>query len=291
MKRVLITGSGSFIGMSLERYLKDFPYQVDTLDMRGDEWRSTPFSGYDAVFHVASIVHLKEKSDMKELYYRVNRDLALQTARKAKEAGVGQFIFMSSASVYGEGAPIGKSRQITQKTQPSPVTFYGDSKLQAEQGLLALQDEHFRVVILRPPMVYGPGCKGNYPTLSKMARKLPFFPAVANQRSMLYIDHLSEFVRLMIENREQGIFHPQNSAYSNTAQLVEQIAAANGKKIRLIKGMTGVLKLLSHFTPLVNKAFGSLTYDMALSDYPQNYCRYTQEQTVALTEADQMTAV
>ena len=287
MKRVLITGSGSFIGMSLERYLKDFPYCVDTLDMRADSWHSQSFSGYDAVFHVASIVHLKEKSDMKELYYRVNTDLAVQTARKAKEAGVGQFIFMSSASVYGDGAPIGKSRRITQTTVPSPISFYGDSKLQAEQGLLAMQDDHFRVVILRPPMVYGPGCKGNYPTLSKMARKLPFFPAVSNRRSMLYIDHLSEFVRLMIENQEQGIFHPQNSTYSNTAQLVEQIAAANGKKIRLVKGLTVPLKLLSHLTPLVNKAFGSLTYDMALSEYPQDYCRYSQEETVILTEAAQ----
>ena len=291
MKRILITGSGSFIGISLERYLKDFPYCVDTLDMRGDDWRSAQFSGYDAVFHVASIVHLKEKSDMKELYYRVNTDLAIQAAQKARKAGVGQFIFMSSASVYGDGAPIGKSRRITKKTEPVPNSFYGDSKLQAEQGLLTLQDEHFRVVILRPPMVYGPGCKGNYPTLAKMARKLPLFPAVSNQRSMLYIDHLCEFVRLMIENQEQGIFHPQNSTYSNTAQLVEQIAAANGKKIRLIKGLTGLLKLLSHLTPMVNKAFGSLTYDMELSDYPRNYCRYSQEETVFLTEAAQKTPV
>ncbi len=285
MKRVLITGSGSFIGMSLERYLKDYPYHVDTLDMRGDDWQKADFSGYDVVFHVASIVHLKEKEDMKALYFRVNRDLAIQTAQKAKDAGVGQFIFMSSASVYGDGAPIGSTRCITAGTEPSPLTFYGHSKLQAEQGLFEMQSEAFRVVVLRPPMVYGPGCKGNYPTLSKMARKLPFFPVVDNQRSMIYIDHLSEFVRLMIENREQGLFHPQNSTYSNTTQLVEQIAAANGKKIRLVKGITGILKLLSGLTPMVNKAFGSLTYDMALSHYPQDYCRYTQEETVTFTEA------
>lgn len=292
MKRVLITGANSYIGTSLETYLKDFPgaYQVDTLDMVGDRWRTADFSGYDAVFHVAGIAHADNgKASQKtiDLYYRVNTDLAVETARKAKRAGVKQFIFMSSANVYGDSAPIGKSKHITKKTAPSPAGYYGDSKLQAEKGILPMQDKNFNVVVLRPPMIYGEGCKGNYPTLSKMARKLPFFPKVRNKRSMLYIWHLTEFVRLMIENQEKGIFHPQNSTYSNTAQLVELIAGAHGKKTRLVRGFTGILRALAHVTSKINKAFGSLTYDMTLSEYSQEYRKYTLEETITRTEAQQ----
>lgn len=290
MKRILITGAGSFIGTSLERHLKGFSgaYCVHTQDMLGDAWKTADFSGFDTVFHVAGIAHADSgKADPETIdrYYQVNTHLAVETARKAKTEGVGQFIFMSSAIVYGDSAPIGKQKHITKDTLPAPGSFYGDSKLQAEKGITALQDEGFRVVILRPPMIYGEGCKGNYPVLSSLARKLPFFPKVENQRSMLYVENLTEFVRLMIENQEQGTFHPQNASYSNTSQMVRQIAAVHHKKMPLIGGCTWLLKLLSHVTPLVNKAFGSLTYDWSLSEYPQNYCNHTLEESIAYTEA------
>ena len=290
MKKVLITGAGSFIGTSLERHLLSFPeqYTVHTQDMLGDSWKSADFSGYDTVFHVAGIAHADSgKADQKtiDLYYRVNTHLAVATAEKAKAEGVGQFIFMSSAIVYGDSAPIGKEKRITKDTPPSPAGFYGDSKLQAEKGILPMQDKNFNVVILRPPMIYGEGCKGNYPVLSSLARKLPLFPRVENHRSMLYVGNLAEFVRLMIDNHEHGIFHPQNGSYSNTSQIVRQIAAAHNKKLPLLKGFGWALKLLSHVTPLVNKAFGSMTYDMSLSDYPQDYRKYTLEESIARTEA------
>ena len=191
---------------------------------------------------------------------------------------------MSSAIVYGDSAPVGKDKMITAETVPTPANSYGDSKLQAEQGILPLQDETFKVVILRPPMVYGRGSKGNYPILSKLARKLPLFPMVENRRSMIYIENLLEFVRLMVENEEQGIFWPQNEEYSNTALLVKQIAAAHGKKILLVPGFTWALKLLSCVTGLVNKAFGSLCYDMALSRYSQPYCIKTLKESIEETE-------
>ena len=289
MKKILITGAGSFIGTSLENYLQSFPdrYGVHTLDMLGD-WKSADFSGYDAVFHVAGIAHADSgKADQKTIdrYYQVNTHLAVATAEKAKAEGVGQFIFMSSAIVYGDSAPIGKEKHITKDTPPFPAGYYGDSKLQAEKGILPMQDENFNVVILRPPMIYGEGCKGNYPVLASLARKLPLFPKVENRRSMLYVGNLTEFVRLMIDNEEKGIFHPQNGSYSNTAQIVKQIAAARNKKLPLMGGCTWLLKLLSHVTPLVNKAFGSMTYDMSLSDYPQDYRKYTLEESIARTEA------
>lgn len=289
MKRILITGANSYIGMSFEMYMAQWPekYQVDTVDMIDGTWRQKDFSGYDAVFHVAGIAHSdsgKISPEKAKLYYAVNTDLTVETAKKAKAEGVKQFIFMSSAIVYGESAPIGKTKVITKDTPVSPANSYGDSKVQAEKGILLLNDDSFKVVILRPPMIYGPNSKGNYPILSKLAQKLPVFPKVNNQRSMLYINNLMEFVRLMVENEEQGIFWPQNAEYSNTTDLVKMIAQAHGKKILIVPGVAWALKGMSHVTGLVNKAFGSLSYDMTLSKYKTNYCVFALENSISITE-------
>jgi len=290
MKEILITGANSYIGTSFEKYMAQWPekYQVDTVDMIDGSWREKDFSGYDCVYHVAGIAHSdsgKISSEKAKLYYAVNTDLTIETAKKAKADGVKQFIFMSSAIVYGESASIGETMVITKDTPVSPANSYGDSKVQAEKGILPLNDDGFKVVILRPPMIYGPGSKGNYPVLSKLAQKLPVFPKVDNQRSMLYIENLMEFVRLMVENEEQGIFWPQNGEYSNTTELVKQIAQAHGKKLFIVPGFTWALKLLSHITGLVNKAFGSLTYDMEMSEYPCQYRNYTLSRSIEETEA------
>ncbi len=289
MKKILITGAGSYIGTSFARYLAKWPecYQVDTVDMLDDSWREYSFAGYDTVYHVAGIAHSDSgpiSPERAKLYYRVNTDLTVETAKKAKHDGVKQFIFMSSAIVYGDSAPVGRDKMITGETVPAPANSYGDSKLQAEKGIAPLQDDSFKVVILRPPMVYGKGSKGNYPILSKLAGKLPLFPMVDNRRSMIYIENLLEFVRLMVDNEEQGIFWPQNEEYSNTAQLVKAIAAARGKKILLVPGFTWALKLLSHMTGLVNKAFGNLCYDRELSRYKQQYCIKTLQESIEETE-------
>ena len=289
MKRILITGANSYIGTSFEAYLKKWPdkYAVDTVDMIDGTWRQKDFSAYDSVYHVAGIAHSdsgKISEDKEKLYYSVNTDLTIETAKKAKCEGVRQFIFMSSAIVYGNSAPIGKKKCITRDTPVDPANCYGDSKVQAEDGLRELEDDNFKVVILRPPMIYGKGSKGNYPLLSKLSQKMPIFPYVDNCRSMLYIENLMEFVRLMIENEESGIFWPQNSQYSNTSELVKQIGDAHGKKIHLMKGFTWALKLVGVFTGLVNKAFGSLYYDQELSQYKEEYRLYSLEDSIKRTE-------
>lgn len=291
MKRILITGTGSFIGTAVAAHLAQWPeaYVVDTVDMQNSAWRETDFSGYDAVFHVAGIAHSdtgKVSEERKALYYAVNTALTVETAQHAKACGVGQFIFMSSAIVYGESAPVGQSKTITKETPVSPANFYGDSKVQAERGLLALQDEAFRVVILRPPMIYGKGCKGNYPVLSGLAQRLPLFPAVANCRSVLYVENLAEFVRLMIENDEQGIFWPQNAEHTDTTGLVTAIAAAHGKRIKTVRGFVWALKLLRRVTGLVDKAFGSLAYAPEISEYKEEYRLYDLKQSIEITESE-----
>ena len=289
MKKILITGAGSYIGTSFEKYMEQFgnDYSVDTIDMIGDSWKSVSFSGYGCVFHVAGIAHSdngKISKEKEKLYYAVNTDLTVETAKKAKADGVKQFIFMSSAIVYGNSAPIGKGKRITKDTPVRPANCYGDSKVQAEKGLRKLEDEKFKVVILRPPMIYGKGSKGNYPLMSKMAQKLPIFPYVKNRRSMLYIDNLCEFVRLMITNSERGTFWPQNKEYSNTSEMVRMIGAAHGKKVHLIKGFTWSLKLLGLVTGIVDKAFGNLYYDKKMSEYKQNYRVAGLKRSVMLTE-------
>ncbi len=290
MKRILITGADSYIGTSFEKYISaNYPdqYAVDTVDMLDGTWREKSFAGYDTVFHVAGIAHADTghvSEERKIFYYQINTDLTIETAQKAKVDGVKQFIFMSSAIVYGDSAPIGRTKVITKDSLPAPANFYGDSKLQAENGILPLQDESFHVVVLRPPMIYGKGSKGNYPVLSKLARKLPVFPYVKNERSMLYIENLCEFVRLMVENEEYGIFHPQNGEYSHTTELVKLIAKVHVKKIWTPKGFGWILKIMSHMTGLVNKAFGSMSYDMTISEYKENYRVCGLEESIERTE-------
>lgn len=273
MKKILITGANSYIGTSFERYINaNYPkqYEIDTVDMIDGIWREKSFTGYDSIFHVAGIAHSdsgKISKEKEKLYYAVNTDLTIETAKKAEKDGARQFIFMSSAIVYGDSAPIGKDKLITRDTPVSPANCYGNSKVKAEEGIRPLQSDGFNVVILRPPMIYGKGSKGNYPLLSKIAQKTPIFPYVKNERSMLYIENLCEFVRLMVENSESGMFLPQNGEYSNTSELVKLIGSVHGKKIFLISGTTWILKLLSHCTGYANKAFGSLSYDQKASQY------------------------
>lgn len=290
MKKILIAGSESYIGTSFENYIRSNflnEYVIETVNMKDSAWGNNDFSGYDSVFYVAGIAHSDNSKitlEKSKLYYSVNTDLTIKAAEKAKADGVRQFIFMSSAIVYGNSAPIGKSKIIKIDTPASPNNCYGDSKLQAENGLLKLESENFNVVILRPPMIYGKNSKGNYPILSKFAQKLPFFPYVNNERSMLYIENLCEFVRLMIENNEQGIFFPQNAEYTNTSDMVKLIATVHKKNIRILKGFSWLLKIVSKFTPLVDKAFGSMCYEKSISEYKVEYRKFSLKESIVRTE-------
>lgn len=287
MKKILITGANSYIGTSLENWLRQWAdkYSIDTIDMIDGTWKEKDFSTYDVVFHVAGIAHVSADPKMEELYYKVNRDLTIETAKKAKEDGVKQFIFMSSIIVYGDSSHINKERIIDKNTIPKPSNFYGDSKLKAEEGIKSLENDNFRIVVLRPPMIYGKGSKGNYPKLASYALKLPIFPDINNQRSMLHVDNLCEFIRLMIANEERGLFFPQNSEYVKTAELVKLIAEVHGKRIVLTRVFNPILKFMGKFVGMVNKAFGNLVYEKSMSEYKVNYRIRDLDETVRLTES------
>lgn len=294
MINVLITGANSYIGTSFERWISEkysSEINVSTLDMLDSSWRDRDFSQYDCIFHVAGIAHAdigNVSDEVKCKYYSVNCNLALETAEKARDEGVRQFIFMSSAIIYGDSSPFGRKKVITAETEPSPANFYGDSKWQADRRLRELETDSFKVAVLRPPMIYGKGSKGNYLVLSKMAKKLPVFPDVDNERSMLHIDNLCEFLAQIVMRSEHGIFFPQNSEYVKTSDMVKIIAGISGHRIRVGREWNWGVYLASacpgKIRNLANKAFGNLSYDMSLSEYGFEYRVVDFYQSIEKTE-------
>lgn len=273
MKHILITGANSFVGTSVERWLRDHDpseYIIDTVSTRDDAWREADFSRYDTVFHVAGIAHVDPKPDMAPLYYKVNRDLTLEIASHAREAGVKQFIFMSSMIVYHASKSL-KGTVISADTMPDPNDFYGDSKLQAEQGLRLLDCDTFRVAILRPCMIYGNGGKGNFRRLARLASKIPVFPAWHNRRSMIYIDNLSEAVRHIIDRNLTGIFPLQNRETADTVEIVRHYAHSAGHPIFISRLFNPAVWLGAKFLAPVSKMFADQYYTPELTTFDFNY--------------------
>ncbi len=287
-KKLLITGKNGYISTSFQAYLRDFEdISVETISLRGDEWKTVDFSGFDTVVHMAGLAHSdsgKISQEKAKEYYAINRDLTRDVAEKAKNQGVKQFIYLSSIIIFGESAKMGKEKVIKKDTVPEPANAYGDSKLQAEKALEPLGDERFFVAVVRPPMVYGRNSRGNYPVLSKIGKKLPLFPRVKNQRSMIYIENLCEFLRLLVVNQDSGVFMPQNKEFVETSALVAEINACVGKKICLTGLFNLPLRAISPFVGVVNKVFGSLVYEMSLSVYQEEYCLVGFGESVRRTE-------
>lgn len=257
MIKVLITGANSFVGTNVEKWLMREPdkFYVETLDIKDPSWRFFDFSTFDVVFHVAGIAHVSTKKSMRNLYFEVNRDLSIETATKAKKAGVKQFIFMSSMIVYNS-----KETRITHDTKPNPDNFYGMSKLQAEEGIISMQSKDFNVCILRPPMIYGHDSRGNFLRLINFAGKMPVFPLYRNIRSALFIDNLSMYIRLYILQSQRGICFPQNEEYFATSDLVEEIRKILGKTTHFTRVFNPFILISQRFIRTVNKLFSNYYY-------------------------------
>ena len=272
MKRILITGAGSYVGESVRRYIlsNSSDFQIDAVDTMNDAWKEADFSKYDVVYHVAGIAHVNADPKMEALYYKVNRDLTVEVARAAKAAGVKQFIFMSSQIVFHESQSL-KTEVLTADTKEHPNGVYGDSKLQAEKGLHELECDAFKVCILRPPMIYGPNSKGNFPRLVKLAQKTPLFPAWHNKRSMLYIDNLAEFVKQAILRELSGTFYPQNRELADTVEIIRYFAKANGHKVWITRLLNPFVWLGSFILQPINKMFATYYYDPEMSKVDFDY--------------------
>lgn len=272
MKKILITGAGSYVGESVRRYIlsTSTDFQIDAVDTMGDNWKKADYSQYDVVYHVAGIAHVNADPKMEALYYKVNRDLTIEVAKHAKAAGVKQFIFMSSQIVFHESQSL-KTEVLTAQTKENPNGFYGDSKLQAELGIKTLEDENFKVCILRPCMIYGPNAKGNFPRLAKLACKTPIFPCWHNKRSMLYIDNLAEFVKQVVLRELSGTFYPQNRELADTVEIIRYFAKAAGHRIWITKLLNPFVWLGSFVLQPLNKMFATYYYDPEMSKMDFDY--------------------
>lgn len=245
-------------------------YQIDAVDTMGDNWKKADYSQYDVVYHVAGIAHVNAEPKMEALYYKVNRDLTIEVAKHAKACSVKQFIFMSSQIVFHESQSL-KGEVLTASTKENPNGFYGDSKLQAELGIKPLEDESFKVCILRPCMIYGPNAKGNFPRLAKLATKVPVFPGWHNKRSMLYIDNLAEFVKQAIERQLSGTFYPQNREQADTVEIIRFFAKEAGHKVWITRLFNPCVWLGSFVLQPINKMFATYYYDPEMSKMDFDY--------------------
>lgn len=291
MKQVLIIGENSYIGRSFEDYILHTPKDIEItkISSRNNSWVKYDFSKYDSVLNVAGIAHAdisKVSDEQKKVYFEVNAELPYELAKKAKKEGVKQFIYLSSSIVYGDSSFPNSDKEINAGSVPQPSNFYGESKLLGEKKVCQLKDESFNIVILRLPMVYGYGSKGNFPKLWKIAQILPIFPRILNKRSMLYIKNLCEFIRLVIINEENGIFYPQNKEISSTSQIVMAISKAMNKKVFLVKKMNFFIECVYHIPllrvkNLIMKSFGTLYYDSDISTYDRGlYQIYSLEESI-----------
>ncbi len=271
MKHVLILGKSSYIGESLFNWLQRFDsdYQVDIVSTMNYEWKKADFAKYDVVVNFTGIAHINNiTEDMRGVFYSVNRDLVVEMGRYAKEYGVKHYIQFSSMNVYGDYCQC-----VTDRTHEAPTSFYGDSKLQGDIGLRKLEDNNFIVACVRPPFVYGKGCKGNYNTISRIARKIPVFPTYRNRKSMIYIDNLCEFIRLLIDSGEGGCFTPQNKELVSTTDLVQEIAACHQKKVLFTGLFNWMISVCNKLTSQIRRAFADDCYDPKLSDhFGYEYC-------------------
>ena len=286
--RVLITGKNGYIGNKTADWLRSHEggFEVDFLDMKDSGWKDKSFNDYDCIIHAAGIAHVN--SNDKDLYDKVNTVLAHECAMKALKDGVRHFVFISSVYVYGAENGLSKKNIIDENTPEKPATFYGESKLNAEKLIAGLRSDAFTVSILRIPMVYGPGCKGNYVRLSKLSKKIFLFPKLDNQRSMIFVDNLTEFLRLLLINPSNGVFYPQNREYVNTSKLVYEIAKCNNKKVAFTGIFNPLIKLMSKghgkIAGLINKLFGNYMIDGKLSAFYADYNICDFETSVKLSE-------
>ena len=265
---VLVTGSSGYIATNMKQWLEKqhSDYTISNVSVRDV---LPDLTGYHAVIHTAALVHAKETNENKQQFYEINSNLTQRLARKAKDNGVKQFIFLSTMAVYGKNGSIKNETIITSTTKEDPQTNYAKSKLLAEQYLEELNDECFKVYIIRPPVIYGTNCPGNYGRLERLANTLPIFPNIQNKRSMLHVSNLCQLVHLILEsNSEERLFFPQDRDYYNTSLLFQKIRKRNGKHTLLNKTLGRFVTLFN--LPVVNKVFGTLIYDKKMSEHFNN---------------------
>lgn len=259
--RVLVTGAAGFVGRAVTADLRGAGWDVRPVVRRPDEnardqhvvgdinqhtrWAPV-LDGVEAVVHLAARVHrLGPESGGLADFRAVNTAGTLRLAREAAAAGARRFVFVSTIGVAGTGAG---GRPLVESDPAAPVTPYARSKWEAETGLLELSRRtDLRIVILRPPLVYGPAAPGNFGRLMRLVRSgipLPL-AAVKNARSMIYLGNLAHVVRLALTAPvAQGeLFHVADEETVSTADLVRLLRRGLGRPARLFPAPPALLRL------------------------------------------------
>lgn len=261
--KILITGKTSYVGNSIARWLLKNGFQeseVSFLSLREESWKEQSFQNVDTIVHCAALVHKNQAEHALEEYKKINTELTGELAAKAKADGVGQFVFMSTKGVYGKRKSCYGEVIVDENTPLKPFRKYGVSKYEAEKLLQQMEDDTFKVAIIRSPLIYGNNCTGNYKNLRHMVLKYRFVPKIPSRISMIYIDNLCELIRGIIVQRRSGIFLPQNLPIHSSAELAVLIAKYNRKKILYTSLFNPLVRVLSKRIPKINSAFGSSHY-------------------------------
>lgn len=268
MKRILVLGKNGYVSNCFQTYMKKFEdYSVDAISVRDNSWEKIDFSIYDSIFNTVGLAHNDARKGTNQEFINLNVKLPAKLALKAKKDGCKQFIHMSSMIVYGSLHPLGDNEKYTVDTIPNPNNIYGKSKLMGENELTKIQTENFSVAIIRSPLIYGEKAIDNFAKLVTYAGKLPIFPNIKNERSMIYADNLCELVRLIVDNNSSGLFYPQQEKYICTSDLVRDISIGLGHKIIITNLFNPILHFLSGKISVIDKVFGSEAYMLIVSDH------------------------
>ncbi|MDY0192352.1 MAG: NAD-dependent epimerase/dehydratase family protein [Aliarcobacter butzleri] len=261
MKKLLITGSNGFIGNYFINNYKS-KYNIETFSFLKDDINSLDCSDLDVVFHLSALVHQMGGASASQ-YEKINVIQTIELAKKAKESGVKHFVFMSTVKVYGEET----NSIYTENTVCNPEDDYGKSKLKAEHELQKLEDDNFKISIIRTPIVYGYEVKANIKNLINLVDKVPVLPfgKIKNKRSMVYIGNLCHLVDEIITQEKQGIFLACDDEPLSTSKLIELIAKNLDKKMYLIKipFFETLLKILK--PSFYKRLYGSLQIDNTIT--------------------------
>lgn len=267
-KTLMITGASGFIGSNfIERY-KD-KYNIISMDLLKVKPEEIDFNGVDTVLHLAALVHQMQGAP-REKYFEVNTELTKKVAEEAKKQGVKHFVFYSTVKVYGyDGDLYNHNMILNEESECNPVNDpYGESKWEAEKILRALENDKFKVGIIRPPMVYGKGVKGNMESLIKLVKLLPILPFNynKNRRSLVNIENLMYLTALVIDKEVQGVFLPLDEKNISLKEIVEGIEKAYNLKRINIPMIQPIFWLLTKIKPnIMVRLFGTLQFDNKLT--------------------------
>ncbi len=261
MKTILITGASGFIGSNFIEGYKD-KYNIIPMDLLKVKPEEIDFNGVDTVLHLAALVH-QMKGAPREKYFEVNTELTRRVAVEAKKQGVKHFVFYSTVAVYGTHGEIYKEVILDKNSKINPKTPYAESKWQAEEILRELEDNNFKISILRPPLVYGKNCPGNMRRLEKLVDMLPILPFNydENKRTLVEINKLLKITDEVIESEIVGIIIPKDDKDISIKEIVEKIIKEKNKKRILIKLPSFIFKLLVKIKPqIMESLYGDLRF-------------------------------